>query len=414
MRILVAGATGSIGIHVVNTAIAMGHQPVTLVRNRRKIKLLPRGTDIFYGDVSIPETLTDLPKDIDAIIFTLGSDGQGRIGARAIDYGGVRNILRIFMDTPVRIALMTTIGVTERLSSWNQRTEVHDWKRRSERLVRASGHIYTIVRPGWFDYNNDDEHRIVMLQGDRRHAGTPEDGVISREQIAQVLVSFMATVLLLLLFACHSTIANAAVALGATRVIYPANQKQVLLPVTNNDPASVYLIQSWIENAGDQKDTQFVITPPLFSMQGKKENTLRIINATNHQLPGDRESLFWVNVKAIPAMEKDQKNENTLQLAIISRIKMFYRPTHLAMAPEEAPAMLRFRRSGSKLTLINPTPYFITVTNMKAGNSNLPNTMVPPKGEVSVDIPHAVTGDISFQTINDYGALTPRIKATMQ
>lgn len=227
-------------------------------------------------------------------------------------------------------------------------------------------------------------------------------------------VSFMATVLLLLLFACHSTIANAAVALGATRVIYLANQKQVLLPVTNNDPASVYLIQSWIENAGDQKDTQFVITPPLFSMQGKKENTLRIINATNHQLPGDRESLFWVNVKAIPAMEKDQKNENTLQLAIISRIKMFYRPTHLAMAPEEAPAMLRFRRSGSKLTLINPTPYFITVTNMKAGNSNLPNTMVPPKGEVSVDIPHAVTGDISFQTINDYGALTPRIKATMQ
>lgn len=189
MKILVAGATGSIGIHVVNTAIAMGHQPVALVRNRRKIKLLPRGTDIFYGDVSIPETLTDLPKDIDAIIFTLGSDGQGRIGARAIDYGGVRNILRIFRDTPVRIALMTTIGVTERLSSWNQRTEVHDWKRRAERLVRASGHIYTIVRPGWFDYNNDDEHRIVMLQGDKRHAGTPEDGVISREQIARVLVT---------------------------------------------------------------------------------------------------------------------------------------------------------------------------------------------------------------------------------
>lgn len=68
MRILVAGATGSIGIHVVNTAIAMGHQPVALVRNRRKIKLLPRGTDIFYGDVSIPETLTDLPKDILVVI----------------------------------------------------------------------------------------------------------------------------------------------------------------------------------------------------------------------------------------------------------------------------------------------------------------------------------------------------------
>ncbi|KFD05542.1 hypothetical protein GRPL_03840 [Raoultella planticola ATCC 33531] len=167
----------------------MGHHPVALVRNRRKVKRLPRGTDIFYGDVSMPETLSDLPKDIDAVIFTLGSDGQGRIGARAIDYGGVRNLLRMFRDTPVRISLMTTIGVTERLSTWNQRTEVHDWKRRAERLVRASGHPYTIVWPGWFDYNNDDEHKIVMLQGDRRHAGTPEDGVISREQIARVLVS---------------------------------------------------------------------------------------------------------------------------------------------------------------------------------------------------------------------------------
>lgn len=47
MKILVAGATGSIGFHVVNTAIEMGHQPVALVRNKRKVKLLPRGTDIF-------------------------------------------------------------------------------------------------------------------------------------------------------------------------------------------------------------------------------------------------------------------------------------------------------------------------------------------------------------------------------
>ncbi|MGG8023128.1 SDR family oxidoreductase [Klebsiella aerogenes] len=189
MKILVAGATGSIGLHVVNIAIEMGHQPVALVRNKRKVKFLPRGTDIFYGDVSMPETLINLPKDIDAIVFTLGSDGQGRIGARAIDYGGVRNTVRMFRETAVHIALMTTIGVTERLSTWNQRTEVHDWKRRAERLVRASGHPYTIVRPGWFDYNNDDEHKIVMLQGDRRHTGTPEDGVISREQIARVLVS---------------------------------------------------------------------------------------------------------------------------------------------------------------------------------------------------------------------------------
>lgn len=47
MRILVAGATGSIGLNVVNTAIKMGHQPVALIRNKRKVKSLPRGTDFL-------------------------------------------------------------------------------------------------------------------------------------------------------------------------------------------------------------------------------------------------------------------------------------------------------------------------------------------------------------------------------
>ena len=65
----------------------------------------------------------------------------------------------------------------------------HAWKRRGERLVRAGGLPYTIVRPGWFDYNEPDQQHLVMLQGDRRWAGDPSDGVISRAQIAQVLVA---------------------------------------------------------------------------------------------------------------------------------------------------------------------------------------------------------------------------------
>ena len=176
MKILIVGATGSIGLHVVSEAFKMGHKPRALVRNPRKARLLPHDTDVVYGDVAMPETLKDVIKDIDAVIFTLGSGEQGRIGARAIDYGGVRNILKLLTGAAVRIVLMTTIGVTERLGAWNQRTEVHDWKRRAERLVRASGHPYTIVRPGWFDYNEPDERQLVFLQGDRRHAGTQGTG----------------------------------------------------------------------------------------------------------------------------------------------------------------------------------------------------------------------------------------------
>jgi fimbrial chaperone protein len=151
--------------------------------------------------------------------------------------------------------------------------------------------------------------------------------------------------------------------------------------VNNSDDRNTFLIQSWVENSDGKKDGRFVITPPLFVMQGKKENTLRIIDATNHSLPADRESLFWVNVKAIPSVDKSQMKANTLQLAITSRIKLFYRPLGLNPAPDKAWEQLRFRRSAGVLTVINPTPYFLTVVQLNAGTRILGNTMVAPKGE---------------------------------
>lgn len=65
--------------------------------------------------------------------------------------------------------------------------------------------------------------------------------------------------------------AEAGVALGATRIVYPAEQKQVTLGVSNNNDKDTFLIQSWVENEDGEKESLFVITPPLFLMQGKKK-----------------------------------------------------------------------------------------------------------------------------------------------
>jgi fimbrial chaperone protein len=69
-----------------------------------------------------------------------------------------------------------------------------------------------------------------------------------------------------------SASAQAGVALGATRVIYPAGQKQVQLAVTNNDDNSTWLIQSWVENADGQRDGRFVITPRCLPCRAKREH----------------------------------------------------------------------------------------------------------------------------------------------
>jgi len=187
-NILVVGATGSIGKLVVEEAQRQGHLVRALVRNADKARRLPAKTAISLGDLTRPDSLAAAVEGIDSIVFTHGSDGGGKVGSQTVDYGGVRNILTALGGKTVRIALMTAIGVTNRTGSYNRSTESHDWKRRAERLVRKSGLPYTIVRPGWFDYNADDEHKLVFLQGDTRQAGNSSDGAIARSQLAEVLV----------------------------------------------------------------------------------------------------------------------------------------------------------------------------------------------------------------------------------
>ncbi|MBS0558415.1 MAG: SDR family oxidoreductase [Proteobacteria bacterium] len=188
LTVLCVGATGSVGRHVVEEALRRGHAVRALVRSRAKAAGLPAQAQIVVGELTQADTLAPVVEGVDAVVFTHGSNG-GKAETRAIDYGGVRNVLFALAGRKLRIALMTSIGVTDRAGSYNRRTEAHDWKRRSERLVRASGNAYAIMRPGWFDYNDADQQRLVMLQGDTRHAGTAADGVIARRQIAQVLVA---------------------------------------------------------------------------------------------------------------------------------------------------------------------------------------------------------------------------------
>lgn len=213
--------------------------------------------------------------------------------------------------------------------------------------------------------------------------------------------------MLCLLVTAFNAQANGGIALGATRVIYPADAKQISLSINNSDDKERYLVNSWIENNLGDKDKRFIVTPPLFVSEAKSENKLRIIYA-GPPLPSDVESIFWMNVKAIPSVDKATLDgANVLQLAILSRVKLFVRPKNLQMQPEEAPKQLRFSRSGGYLNIRNPSPYYVTVVNLKVGNQKLANTMVAPKSESQVSVPAGVSGAISFQTVNDYGALTP-------
>ena len=97
----------------------------------------------------------------------------------------------------------------------------------------------------------------------------------------------------------------------------------------------------------------------------------------------------------------------TIYLAILSRIKLFVRPNNLPQIPEDAPGMLTFSRSGNHLKINNPSAYYVTLVNLNVGKTKVDNVMVAPKSDAQVLLPTGVQGNVTFQTVNDYGAVTP-------
>ncbi|BDH47658.1 fimbrial chaperone protein [Salmonella enterica subsp. enterica serovar Choleraesuis] len=193
--------------------------------------------------------------------------------------------------------------------------------------------------------------------------------------------------------------------MGATRVIYPLGDKQSSVSVNNSDKKSSFLIQAWVESPDQKKTSDIIITPPLFIINPNNENALRMVY-TAENTPDDRESLYWLNVKAIPSSNQQEvEGRNVLQLAILSKIKIFIRPRHLKMASVDAPSHLTFRREGNVLVINNPTPYFVTLVSISIGGKSVEPVMATPKGETRTNLVGGISGTLKFSTVNDYGAV---------
>ncbi|MCI1737826.1 MAG: fimbria/pilus periplasmic chaperone [Pseudomonas veronii] len=110
----------------------------------------------------------------------------------------------------------------------------------------------------------------------------------------------------LLVGTAHTAIAG--VVVGGTRVVYDGSRKEASISVKNTEKTKPYLIQSWVDDGAQTAPGKapFIMTPPLFRLDAEQENVLRIIR-TGGDFPQDRESVFWVNIKSIPASEKNRR-----------------------------------------------------------------------------------------------------------
>ncbi|WP_145564874.1 fimbrial biogenesis chaperone [Yersinia aldovae] len=223
---------------------------------------------------------------------------------------------------------------------------------------------------------------------------------------------FKSLSLILLLSGAVNT-AQAGISVGGTRIIYDGAKKEATLSVNNQDKNTPYLIQSWVDNieASNNNKAPFIITPPLFRLDGGQESNLRILLA-GRNLPQDRESVYWLNVKTIPASKKGDGNQ--LFISIKNRIKLFYRPAGLAGNTADAYKALRFSRHGKQLQVSNPTAYHVSFHTLKVGSSEIKGAlMVAPQGTLTVDIPAGASGSVSWQAINDFGGTSDVATASL-
>nr|WP_318381159.1 molecular chaperone [uncultured Enterobacter sp.] len=219
------------------------------------------------------------------------------------------------------------------------------------------------------------------------------------------------TIVLVALCACHFS-AQAGVRVGATRVIYQGGKKEAALNVFNPDDRP-FLIQSLIvDNQDDTNNVPFIITPPLFRLDSKQENVLRIVN-TRGGLPQNKESLYWITVKSIPAAEKNS-NRNVLLIAIKTRIKLIYRPAALTDKPEDITEQLVWKNNGGMITVFNPTAYYMNFASIRINGVEIKDpSYLPPGSSKNYSVSAGTVSSLSWKLINDSGGSTKEFRAKL-
>ncbi|HEB0852176.1 TPA: molecular chaperone [Citrobacter braakii] len=222
-----------------------------------------------------------------------------------------------------------------------------------------------------------------------------------------ILIRIITVVITLL---CNTLVSQAqagGVVLQRTRVIYNADRKEAALPLLNHSDKMPYLLQSWVDNLQDGERGPFIITPPLFRLDAGDSSSLRIIK-TDASLPDDKESMFYINVRAIPAQNKSTADKNMLTLVFKTRIKLFYRPAQLKGRAVDAWKTVVFKRSGNSLNIYNPSEYYVVFAGMNVGKTELTQSIdyLAPGENKTLPLPANTGNTVKWAAINDYGGST--------
>jgi uncharacterized protein YbjT (DUF2867 family) len=186
--VLVAGATGRTGQHVVEQLLEQGHAVRVLSRSADSARaLFGDRVEVVQGDVREPATLAPAVTGVRYVVWAVGSNSRAdpSNSPEAVDYRGVKNLVEaaVAAGGVEHFVLVSSRGVAEPTHPLNRfANNILLWKGLGENALRFSGLPYTIVRPGGL---TDDPATGSVLGG--QDASLPA-GSIARADVARVCV----------------------------------------------------------------------------------------------------------------------------------------------------------------------------------------------------------------------------------
>ncbi|HDW2449324.1 TPA: molecular chaperone [Escherichia coli] len=220
---------------------------------------------------------------------------------------------------------------------------------------------------------------------------------------------------MLSVFTVAANYASASIVISGTRIIYPENEKEITVKVSNPGKLPV-LTQSWVDNGNinakpEDISVPFVLTPPLSRINSGKSQTLRLSYTGVPAVSDNKESVFYLNVLEIPPLTSDSP-ENRLQVAFRTRIKLFYRPAKIIKKEKSQDAFesLSFSTDGKQLIVKNPSLYNVSLVSITIGNGKdkyvIEGKMLSPESTEHFSLKHVYNEHaLSYEYIDDWGAV---------
>lgn len=162
MKVLVVGATGTLGRQIARRALDEGYEVRCLVRSQKKAAFLKEwGAELVSGDLCQPETLKPALEGVSAVIDAATARATDSLSVKEVDWQGNINLIQAVQAAGIERFIFFSILDAEKYPE----VPLLEIKRCIEDYLIQSGLNYTILRPCGFLQGLIGQYAIPILEG---------------------------------------------------------------------------------------------------------------------------------------------------------------------------------------------------------------------------------------------------------